>query len=56
MLTDHYDPRSETLSLSEGVYHPQRRGHRHRRPRGGPRHAEKEGYAPLHLRTMVVPR
>ena len=56
MLTDHYDPRSETLSLSEGVYHSASvaaigiAAHE-----AGHAMQKKEGYAPLHLRTMVVP-
>lgn len=55
-LTDHYDPRSEKLNLSEGVY-----GSASVAALGIAAHEaghamqKKEGYAPLKLRTAVVP-
>ncbi|HSK69291.1 MAG TPA: zinc metallopeptidase [Candidatus Limnocylindria bacterium] len=55
-LTDHYDPRNETLSLSEGVYTrasvsavgiaAHEAGHAMQK---------RDGYGPLALRTLVVP-
>lgn len=55
-LTDHYDPRSETLKLSEGVY-----GSASVAALGIAAHEaghamqKKEGYAPLRLRSAIVP-
>lgn len=55
-LTDHYDPRKETLSLSEGVY-----GSNSIAALGIAAHEaghamqKKDGYAMLNLRTAVVP-
>lgn len=55
-LTDHYDPKKETLNLSEGVYDSSsvsavgiaahETGHAMQK---------RDGYAPLGLRTLVVP-
>lgn len=56
MLTDHYDPRSETLNLSEGVYNSSSvaalgiAAHE-----AGHAMQKKEGYAMLGLRTAAVP-
>ncbi len=55
-LTDHYDPRSQVLSLSEGVYNSASiaalgiAAHE-----AGHAMQKKEGYAALSLRTLVVP-
>ena len=55
-LTDHYDPRNETLSLSEGVY-----GSSSVAALGIAAHEaghamqKKEGYGPLALRSLLVP-
>lgn len=55
-LTDHYDPRTEKLNLSDGVY-----GSSSIAALGIAAHEaghamqKKEGYAPLKLRTAVVP-
>ncbi len=55
-LTDHYDPRKETLGLSEGVY-----GSASVAALGIAAHEvghamqKKEGYAPLKLRSALVP-
>lgn len=55
-LTDHYDPRTEKLNLSDGVY-----GSASVAALGIAAHEaghamqKKEGYAPLKLRTAVVP-
>lgn len=55
-LTDHYNPKDETLNLSEGVY-----GSASVAALGIAAHEaghamqKKEGYAPLQLRTAVVP-
>ena len=55
-LTDHYDPRSETLSLSEGVYNSASiaavgiAAHE-----AGHAMQKHDGYAPLALRSLVVP-
>ncbi len=56
MLTDHYDPRSRTLRLSSQVYHSASiaaqgiAAHE-----AGHAMQHKTGYAPLSLRTMLVP-
>jgi hypothetical protein len=56
MLTDHYDPRNETLNLSEGVYSSNSvaalgiAAHE-----AGHAMQKKDGYALLNLRTAVVP-
>ena len=55
-LTDHYDPRSQVLSLSEGVYNSASiaaigiAAHE-----AGHAMQKKEGYAALSLRSLVVP-
>ena len=55
-LTDHYDPRSETLSLSEGIFHSASiaavgiAAHE-----AGHAMQKKDGYGPLALRSLVVP-
>ncbi len=55
-LTDHYDPRTEKLNLSDGVYNSASvaalgiAAHE-----AGHAMQKKEGYAPLRLRTAVVP-
>lgn len=55
-LTDHYDPRNETLSLSEGVYSSSSvaalgiAAHE-----AGHAMQKKEGYGPLALRSLLVP-
>ena len=55
-LTDHYDPRNETLSLSEGVYNSSSvaalgiAAHE-----AGHAMQKKEGYGPLALRSLLVP-
>ncbi len=55
-LTDHYDPRSETLSLSEGVYNSASiaavgiAAHE-----AGHAMQKHDGYAPLALRSFAVP-
>lgn len=55
-LTDHYDPRNETLSLSEGVFNSSSvaaigiAAHE-----AGHAMQKKEGYAPLALRSLMVP-
>ncbi len=55
-LTDHYDPRSNTLRLSDGVY-----GSQSVAAIGVAAHEcghamqQREGYAPLKLRTAIVP-
>lgn len=55
-LTDHYDPRNETLSLSEGVYNSSSvaaigiAAHE-----AGHAMQKKEGYGPLALRGLLVP-
>lgn len=55
-LTDHYDPRNETLSLSEGVFNSASiaavgiAAHE-----AGHAMQKKEGYGPLALRSLLVP-
>lgn len=55
-LTDHYDPRDETLSLSDGVYNSSSvaalgiAAHE-----AGHAMQKKEGYGPLALRSVMVP-
>jgi Zn-dependent membrane protease YugP len=55
-LTDHYNPKKEVLSLSEGVYHSTSvaavgiAAHE-----AGHAMQKRDGYAPLNLRTLVVP-
>jgi Zn-dependent membrane protease YugP len=55
-LTDHYDPRSETLSLSEGIFHSASiaavgiAAHE-----AGHAMQKMQGYGPLGLRSLVVP-
>jgi len=55
-LTDHYDPRTEKLNLSDGVYNSASvaalgiAAHE-----AGHAMQKKEGYAPLRMRTAVVP-
>jgi Zn-dependent membrane protease YugP len=55
-LTDHYDPRSETLSLSEGIFHSASiaavgiAAHE-----AGHAMQKMQGYGPLALRSLVVP-
>ena len=55
-LTDHYDPRTQVLSLSEGVYNSASiaaigiAAHE-----AGHAMQKKEGYAPLAIRSVVVP-
>lgn len=55
-LTDHYDPRSETLSLSEGTFHSASiaavgiAAHE-----AGHAMQKMQGYGPLALRSLVVP-
>ncbi len=55
-LTDHYDPRNETLNLSDGVYASTSvaalgiAAHE-----AGHAMQKMEGYAPLRLRTLIVP-
>ena len=55
-LTDHYDPRNETLSLSEGVYNSASiaavgiAAHE-----AGHAMQKQEGYGPLALRSLLVP-
>ncbi len=55
-LTDHYNPANETLNLSDGVYHSSSvaalgiAAHE-----AGHAMQKKEGYAPLRLRSAIVP-
>jgi Zn-dependent membrane protease YugP len=56
VLSDHYDPRKKTVSLSEGIYHSQSvaalsvAAHE-----CGHAIQDKMGYAPLSFRTAIVP-
>jgi len=55
-LTDHYDPRSETLSLSEGVYNsPSVAALGIAAHEAGHAMQKKEGYGSLSLRSALVP-
>ncbi|MBO8153773.1 zinc metallopeptidase [Thermovirga sp.] len=55
-LTDHYDPRSKTLRLSEGVYNsPSIAAIGIAAHEAGHALQDMDGYAPLRLRNMVVP-
>lgn len=55
-LTDHYNPSSETLNLSEGVYDsPSVAAIGIAAHEAGHAMQKKDGYAPLSLRTAIVP-
>lgn len=55
-LTDHYDPRTETLALSEGVYNsPSVAALGIAAHEAAHAMQKKEGYGPLALRTALVP-
>ncbi len=56
MLSDHYDPRTKTLRLSQNVYYaPTVAARRDRRARGGHAIQDAEDYFPLEARTYIVP-